>query len=349
MKRHTNRSLFTVDTAKIQAAVACLLIALWVGDTSYAEAADDKNNAKSDDDLGIASQVGPPHGPRKSISVGEVTSIQSFSAFYGSWDVDGGVAAMLVTALRETDHFVVLERASLGLIISEQELAAAGLTIGGNATLGGEMYNSQLLVVASITEYGTADDGGAIDIGMIGGPMLNKSVSGGSAKAEGRVAMDVRLIDPSTTQVLYQFTVFEEIKDSSHSVDIGYEFLNFGGNTFNKTPLGEATRRMVGKAAVEITEHAKNIPWTGLVVEMENGMVVINGGRRAGVKVGDAFMVQQQTDAYIDPQTGEQVGAQLRNIGVVQISSVEERMAWGALDQKGMEARRGDTVIRISQ
>ena len=69
MKRHTNRSLFTVDTAKIQAAVACLLIALWVGDTSYAEAADDKNNAKSDDDLGIASQVGPPHGPRKSISV----------------------------------------------------------------------------------------------------------------------------------------------------------------------------------------------------------------------------------------------------------------------------------------
>src|SRR5205085_8149876 len=61
-------------------------------------------------------------GPKRTVVVDKFESTGQFDAAYGNWDVGGGLAAMLATALQQSGQFVVLERASLPRVLFEQEL-----------------------------------------------------------------------------------------------------------------------------------------------------------------------------------------------------------------------------------
>ena len=63
-------------------------------------------------------------GPKRTIAVGKFDAIGAFTQKYGDWDIGGGLAAMLTSALVKSDRFVVIERAELSQILSEQELNA---------------------------------------------------------------------------------------------------------------------------------------------------------------------------------------------------------------------------------
>ena len=47
-------------------------------------------------------------GPKKRIAVAKFDTIGSFSAEYGTWDIGGGLAAQLTTALVESGQFIVV-------------------------------------------------------------------------------------------------------------------------------------------------------------------------------------------------------------------------------------------------
>ena len=68
-------------------------------------------------------------GPKRTISVGKFDAIGAFTAKYGNWDIGGGLSAMMTTALIESGQFIVVERANLQQVLSEQELKASRLTI----------------------------------------------------------------------------------------------------------------------------------------------------------------------------------------------------------------------------
>ena len=67
-------------------------------------------------------------GPKRTIAVMRFGSAGAFDQVYGNWDVGAGMEAMLTTALIETGQFIVVERANLTDVLSEQELAASGIT-----------------------------------------------------------------------------------------------------------------------------------------------------------------------------------------------------------------------------
>jgi len=75
----------------------------------------------------LTPQLPPPTGPKRTVAVGKFDAIGAFTAKYGEWDIGGGLAAMLTTALVESGRFVVIERANLSQILGEQELKAGGL------------------------------------------------------------------------------------------------------------------------------------------------------------------------------------------------------------------------------
>ena len=57
-------------------------------------------------------------GPKRTVAVGKFAATGAFTEKYGQWDIGGGLAAMLVTALLETDQFIVVERANINQIWS---------------------------------------------------------------------------------------------------------------------------------------------------------------------------------------------------------------------------------------
>lgn len=64
-----------------------------------------------------------PTGPKKRIAVAKFDAAGAFMAHYGGWDIGGGLAAQLTTALVNSGHFIVVERAELTPVLREQDMA----------------------------------------------------------------------------------------------------------------------------------------------------------------------------------------------------------------------------------
>ena len=64
-----------------------------------------------------------------------------------------GMSEMLVTELFRSGHFIVVERAALDSVISEQALGQTGLVQGGMASTVGRMLGAQLLIKGVVSEF----------------------------------------------------------------------------------------------------------------------------------------------------------------------------------------------------
>src|SRR5205085_1914626 len=286
-------------------------------------------------------------GPRRSIVVDRFQSNGQFDAAYGNWDVGGGLAAMLATALAQSGQFVVLERASMGAVIFEQELKANNAANPETGPQLGQVAAAQYIVIGAVTEFGMEDKGGGLSLGIGGsarGNPLNSLL--GTKRTEGAVAIDMRIVDTSTTQVVQTVKVKEPISQTSFNVSVDYNAINMGGDQFNKTPLGEAARKAIEKAVAEIIAAAAREPWHGLLVAYDGSEAVINAGRNAGIKPGDHFNVERVAQKLTDPATGEVLSVRRRAVGTLDVKSVEDRVSFASFTTAdGNQPVRGDLVI----
>jgi len=297
----------------------------------------------------LTSSVPQVTGPRRVVSVGKFDAIGGFTSKYGSWDVGGGLSAMMTTALVESDRFIVVERANLSQILSEQEMKASGVVNRETGPALGKLAGVQLLIYGSVTEFGAEEKGGGFSVGVSGGSI--GSMLGGAFSrqaASGSVAMDIRLVDTSTGQVIKALKVREPIDSSGWDLSAGYRGISFGTNQFYRTPLGQAARAVITKAVQMIAYEAGNIPWTASVVDFDGQQLYISAGARSGVRVGDRFIIQQVTRKLTDPKTGEVLGIRRKDIGILKLDVVEPKLAYGVFSPLGRVApRRGDLVVMM--
>ena len=291
----------------------------------------------------------PQPGPKRTVAVGKFDAIGSFTQKYGDWDIGGGLAAMLTSALVNSDRFVVVERAELKEILSEQELKAGGLVNKETGPKLGKLAGVQLLIYGAVTEFGTQDKGGGINFGFIGGrsPL---SLGGAQESASGKVAMDIRVVDTTTGEILESHTVSETIESSAFNLSVGYSGMSLGGDKFDKTPLGEATRGAIQKAVRGITVTAAGQPWTGQVVDIEGAEVYINAGLRSGLKKGDMFMIERVAKTFTDPKTGQVLGTRTKELGILRLTGVQPKLSYGAYSPlESSPPKRGDLVVIMSK
>ena len=286
-------------------------------------------------------------GPKRTVVVDKFESNAQFDAAYGNWDVGGGLAAMLATALQQSGSFVVLERASMGRVIFEQELKSNNVANPETGPKLGQVAAAQFVVVGAVTEFGVQDKGGSFSIGL-GGAVKGNPLSSlfGTKHQEGAVAIDMRVIDTSTTQVVQTVTVKEPISQTSVNASLDYKQLNMGGDQFNNTPLGEAARHAIDKAVAEIIATAAREPWHALLVDFDGKEAVINAGRNMGVKAGDRFVVERIAQKLTDPATGEVLSVRRMKLGTLQVTNVEDRVSYAAFTTAdGNQPVRGDLVM----
>jgi curli biogenesis system outer membrane secretion channel CsgG len=110
--------------------------------------------------------------------------------------IGDGMADQLVTALFNTNRFIVLERQTLGDVLSEQDLGASGRIRKDTAAPIGEIEGAELLVVGAVTEFEGAASGAGGGIGGFGKGILG-GIMGGYKKAH--MAIDLRVIDTRTS------------------------------------------------------------------------------------------------------------------------------------------------------
>lgn len=288
-------------------------------------------------------------GPKRTIAVGKFDAIGSFVQKYGDWDIGGGLAAMLTSSLVQSERFVVVERAELTEILSEQQLKAEGLVNRETGPALGKLAGVQYLVYGAVTEFGAEDKGGGVNFGFMGGGRSPFTLGGAHESASGNVAMDVRVIDTTTGEVVESHTVSQPIEASGFSLSGGYSGISLGGDKFEQTPLGEATRAAINDAVAKIIGTAAKKPWTGRVVDVDGYDIYINAGASSGLAIGDMFMVERVSKVLTDPTTGQVLGSKRAEVGLLKVNAIQDKLATASFVSLGAVSmpRRGDLVVTV--
>ncbi|HTM09552.1 MAG TPA: CsgG/HfaB family protein [Verrucomicrobiae bacterium] len=300
----------------------------------------------------------PPFGPKKRIAVARFDASGVITNQYPGWNIGDGLAAQLTTALLDSGYFIVVERNELAGVLREQEMAVQKITSKETAAQVGRLLGTQLLVRGSVTEFSQGESGGGLRVGGgtggggfgLGGFGFGGGGVGGALglqSVHGVVAMDIRLIDTSTGKVLQSQRAESSLDQRGVSADINVHQVAFGGDEFNKTVLGHATRDAIEKAVAIIIRAMDSVPWTGRVVEVMGDQVYINAGSSSGVKPGDAFAVTTVVKELTDPDSGEVLTTIEERRGDIELVDVQEKFSIGRM-RAPFETKRGD-LVKYSQ
>jgi curli biogenesis system outer membrane secretion channel CsgG len=258
-----------------------------------------------------------------------------------SWKIGEGLAEMLTTELVRTGQFIVVERQALGDVVGEQALGQSGLVRRETAAQSGQILGAQVVVRGAVTEFEERASGGGAGI-----QGRRFAVEGRAENAH--VAIDIRLIDTSSGQVIASHNVSKIAPAAGGAIGVQGRRVSFGGDAFFQTPIGQTTRAAMQEAVQFIVSRS---PTTAAaapsfsIVKVEAGTAYINAGANADVRVGDVFQVYSRGEDLTDPDTGLKLGSSERLVGSIQVREVQEQFSIGTIRSgPGGTMQRGDRV-----
>jgi curli biogenesis system outer membrane secretion channel CsgG len=279
-------------------------------------------------------------GPKKRIAVAKFDAHGAFLSAYGGWDIGGGLAAQLTTALVNSGKFVVVERGELASVLREQELGMQQLVTKESSAQVGQLLGAQILIRGAVTEFEQRAGGGGLRLG-VGVPGVGGTVGGQTTT--GVVGLDLRLIDTTTGEVLQSVRAEAKLERRGITGDINVQMVTFGGDAFDKTVLGQATRQAIETGVQKIVTATAPLPWTGRVAEVAGNQVFLNAGSAAGVKSGDTFAISTVVRTLTDPASGALLGVIEKPVGRVTVVSTQEKFSIATMDSP-FQTQRGDLV-----
>ena len=201
-----------------------------------------------------AAPLPPYSGPRARIAVADF----DVKAARAGGEIGSGLREMLVTALINSSRFSVVERQVLGAVMQEQELAASGAAQAGSGAQRGQIKTADIIITAAVTEFEPRASGGAAGIG--GGGGVGSGVLGGllgAALNKAHMAMDIRIVDTSTSEVLAATRVQGQASDVAGGFMTGFlgSFALGGGlSAYANTPMEKAIRICIIEAVRYISQ-----------------------------------------------------------------------------------------------
>ncbi len=202
----------------------------------------------------------PYDGPKARIAVAQFDDRTA----KGYARIGEGMSTMFVTALVNSNRYIVLERDIIDEVIAEQDLGASGRVLPGTEAPVGEIEGAELLLTGAVTEFEPEKFG--IGSGIIGlGTLLTSAALhekygapvGAATYTESHVAIDVRVIDLATSRIVASVSVEGSGRDWGAFIagEVGGGMsrlpLAFGG--FQKAATEKAVRKVVGLAVAAVT------------------------------------------------------------------------------------------------
>jgi len=216
-------------------------------------------------DRGLENELPPYNGPKAKIMVAKfgwdvgtrTKKIRVRGPWWVNWEMteeeEGyteGLRTMLVTTLVQSKRFRVLEREVFDQIVEEAKLSGGNLNIKG----------ADLLIVASVTawEPGVKKTGASLG-GLLPGKtgLILGALS--SAVKKSYMAMDIRIIDAKTSEIL----AATRVEGTAKEIDLGALGASIFGRVplagglsiYSKTPMEKAIRLCIKEAVKYIIEN----------------------------------------------------------------------------------------------
>ncbi len=283
------------------------------------------------------------------------SSVASYSWHGGEYSAGveqvpmNGIDALLADAMAKTNRFTILTRTEeLDDVLGEQDLGDSGRVAKPSAAKIGQVLGAQYLIQIVINSYEPNVGGKKVGIGGfsrklrgLGGAKVGKNKS--------YVQMTFKLIDAETSEIVASEVIESTISDLS----IGGGGMGWGGagaiggflSSYSKTPVGQAVMAGINIGVVELVKQVGNLPLSGSVVKVDTDKVIVNLGEGT-VSTGDLLKAVSKGEEFIDPETGLSLGAEEEEIGVLKVTSVQEKFCYA--EPVGFEVSalsRGDKVV----
>jgi curli biogenesis system outer membrane secretion channel CsgG len=307
-----------------------------------------------------AAQDAPaPAAPKHRVAVMnfDYGTVRSYvSQIFGSdQDVGKGISDLLVQKLVQDGKYSVIERNALDKILAEQNFSNSDRADSTTAAKIGKILGVDAIIIGSITQFGRDDQhtkvgGGGYGLGKFG-------LGGvGTSKAKAVVGVSARMVNTSTGEILAAVTGMGESTRSSTSLlgagggwsGGGGGSLDMGSSNFSNTILGEAVHKAVDDTGTQLDAAADKVPTvklevSGLVADVSGDTLIVNVGKKAGVKVGDKLIVSRQVRVVKDPATGKVIKSVEDKIGEATVTEVDSDSATATFSGAG-SAKVGDAV-----
>ena len=259
----------------------------------------------------------------------------------GSMDIGKNLAIMLESALYDTGRFVIVEREKLTDVIAEQDLVASGRAAKAKKVAQtGLIRPARYIGTGAVTEVEEKQSGGDGGIRISGFKI-------GGGRSEAQVTVIVKLIDTTTGEIVAKERIVGKAGNTALRVGVSVGSVDTELGGFKKTPLGQAAQDCINQAAAFIAKKMEEFPFEGSVVKVSGpGKVIINRGAEFGMEAGQEFVMAEQGEQLVDPDSGELLGEEEGAvIGKIKISKVAEKISYADIIDGEKNPEPG-TVVR---
>jgi curli biogenesis system outer membrane secretion channel CsgG len=184
---------------------------------------------------------------RPTVSVPDFKNTVTQSAWWWQGPVAADLAAVLANELQGTGSLQVVERSNVNAVLSEQEMAELGLVRKGpNAARRGQMTGARYIILGTVTSYETNTDevSSGSNFGLLGFGKNNAQV-----ETKDYVAIDIRIVDSSTGEVVGQRTVEGRAANVASRSEKGVNLLPAAGAALLLFPnMGRTGQVLTGAA-----------------------------------------------------------------------------------------------------
>ncbi|WP_239551227.1 CsgG/HfaB family protein [Halanaerobacter jeridensis] len=163
----------------------------------------------------------------------------------GSSVVTQGATDMMITALQRSRQFIILDRVNFVNLMNEQNLKTKGRLRQGEGPQISRMTGSDYVLSGGVTEYQVDKATGGLGLKIAG-------VGGSNKYATASTAIDLRLTDTTTGEVVWAVSLKKEIKGEK----IGIQTFAFIGNNVVEFETGKGKQEVINLVVRTLLEEA---------------------------------------------------------------------------------------------
>jgi curli biogenesis system outer membrane secretion channel CsgG len=182
--------------------------------------------------------VSQPLAAKDKIRVGVLRFTNQTAAGWWSGSVASELQDMLASELVSTKAFSVLERKEIDAVLGEQDLSASNRVSSKTKVQMKKLKGAQYLIAATVSAYEENTSGKK-------GGVSFKGLSLGGGKNKAYLAVDLKVIDTETGEIVDARTIEASSKGSALGAGLSIRNFSVGGESYKKTPTGKAIRACI--------------------------------------------------------------------------------------------------------
>ncbi len=254
-----------------------------------------------------APQAQPPAKRRMAVVPFEFTA----SGRHNGGEIAASLTDRINVGIAALGRFDVIERVRINEILREQALGQTGAIDEATAAQVGSITGVEMVIVGGITAY-------SVD---------RVKTTDGSARYRAGITLGVRFVDTESAQIRKATEISTRATHSSSR---------------------KAQAKAQDKAVTKIVDEIRFLfPLCATVARVEGKTVYITLGANMGLKPGMRFKTVDEGREIRDPTTGDVLGVEKVETGIIKIVSVDEKFAKAQVLKDKRDIAVGDQVIEM--